>query len=68
MTARPTDFMSVTTASRKALTLPSLTVTKSAKGSAKGKPRQRTVYGVDSLEKLVAAFDENERSLKSDLA
>lgn len=47
--------------SRKALTLPSLFVTKGIEGSSAGKMTVRA----ETLQKLVETFDESERSLKS---
>lgn len=54
--ARPSEFAR----SRKPLTLPSLAVSKNSKGSS-----ARKAAKVDSLQKLVETFAENERSLRS---
>jgi hypothetical protein len=65
MKAKPSDFMGSSASSRKALKLPSLLVTRKSKASVSAKSKRETAYSVDTLEKLAAAFDENERSLKS---
>ena len=49
---------------RKHLSIPSLKVTPKAAPNEKEKRRHDIAYGVDSLEKLVDAFDRRERPLR----
>ncbi len=65
MKARPSEFMGGAAMGRKPLGLPTIVVTKKTKGSAKAKGGPTTAYAVDSLDRLVAAFDENERALSA---
>ena len=51
---------------RKGLDLPSLAVTKQSKAASRESGAKRKIaFNVDSLDKAVAAFEENERALKA---
>jgi hypothetical protein len=63
MVAKASDFTG--TSGRRKLTLPSIFVSKNSKASTASRAKRKTAFNVDSLEKLVDAFDENERSLKA---
>lgn len=65
MDSRPADFMN-RSSPRRAEEVPTLTFSKRAAtaGSSKSSSR-KTVHSVDTLEKLVNAFDESERELRS---
>ena len=57
------DFMRSSGAVRSALDLPTLVVTKKAKSAVSTTTKRKVAYGVESLDRLVEAFDENEREI-----
>lgn len=61
--AKPSDFMGGSRMSGKTLRMPTLVVTKLAQGASKSKSKRMTAYNIDSLEKLIEAFDEREREV-----
>lgn len=65
MKAKPSDFAKPGSGSlRQLLKLPSFKVTAKRAPTATTDPEDEVSYGIDSLDKLVDAFDERQRALK----
>jgi hypothetical protein len=65
MKAKPSDFAKSSSGSlREALKIPSLRVSAKPAPNTKEGRRDDIAYGVNSLEKLVDAFDERQRALR----
>lgn len=66
MKANPRDFMGRRAGRSKTLALPSIVVVKTSLAKSGVRSKRKTAFNVDSLTKVVEAFDENERSLKQE--